>query len=96
MVDVVVTFAGWNSLSSAVEVGAYVPVVETPGACTLVLDGPAGTLTRQVAGTADASTVSCVVTVPDSEVSAGTWRATMSYASVTSSGTGAATEVVVP
>jgi hypothetical protein len=96
-VEVVTTFAGWNQLTSAVEVGAYVTAVETPGTCTLRLTGPGGTVERNQPATADASTLACgALTVPGTELAPGTWSASVIYSSATSEGTSAPVEVVVP
>lgn len=96
-VEVVTTYAGWNALSGAVEVGAYAATLESPGTCTLVLTGPTGTVERPQQGVADASTVSCGgFAVPRAELAAGTWQAHVEYASARSAGSSEIVEVQVP
>jgi hypothetical protein len=96
-VEVVTTFAGWNDLSGAVEVGAYAATLEAPGTCTLVLTGPTGTVQRRQQGAADASTVSCGgFSVPRAELAAGAWQAHVEYASARSAGVSETVEVQVP
>ncbi|GAA4628993.1 hypothetical protein GCM10023113_35860 [Cellulomonas oligotrophica] len=97
VLDVVVTFSGWNDLSGAVEVGAYVPVVEDDGTCTLTLTGGSGTPTATSDGIPDASSTSCgSLTLPGSAVPSGTWTATVTYASSTSTGSSDPVTVEVP
>lgn len=93
-VDVVTTFAGWNATSGAVEVGGYATVVEPVGACTLRLTRGDQVVTRKQTASADATTVACGgFSVPRSALTAGEWRAVLSYASPRSAG--AATPVMV-
>jgi len=86
-VDVVVTFSGWNTATSTVEVGAYAATL-VPGTCTLRLTGPAGATAEASAATvADASTVSCDgLAVPRGQLSTGTWSGAVEYTSSQGSG----------
>ncbi|MEV7972693.1 hypothetical protein [Cellulomonas sp. NPDC089187] len=96
-VDVISTYAGWNDLSRALEFGAYVPVVETGGSCTLLLSGPGGERSIQAGATPDASTTSCgELVVPGDTLSSGSWQAVITYSSPRSSGTSDTVTVEVP
>jgi hypothetical protein len=96
-VPVSVTFYGWNPDTQAVEVGGYVTgVVEDGGTCTLTLTKGGKTVTGSTKALPDASTTACgAVTVPGDEVSAGTWRAVLSYSSAGHTGTAEAVDVEV-
>lgn len=87
-VDVVVTFAGWNAGTQAVEIGAYVAVVEMGVTCTLTLTGPGGrTATAVSTGQPDASTTSCgALVVPRDQLTAGRWSGTVDVTSQNVSG----------
>lgn len=96
-VDVVTTFAGWNGLSHAVEVGGYAVVVEPVGTCTLRLSNAKKVVTFTHTATSDATTVACGgFSVPRSELSAGDWTAVLAYRSVKSTGESLAVTVKVP
>lgn len=96
-VNVVTTFAGWNAMSRAVEVGGYAAVVEPVGTCTLRLIHGDKVVTRKHAASADATTVACGgFSVPGSELTAGPWQAVLAYTSLTSAGEAAAVTVKVP
>jgi hypothetical protein len=96
-VDVVTTFAGWNGLSHAVEVGGYAAVVEPVGTCTLRLSNGAKVVTRTHNASADATTVACGgFSIPRSEISAGNWKAVLGYRSPTSAGEAASVMLKVP
>jgi hypothetical protein len=96
-VDVVTTFAGWNTTSRAVEVGGYAAVVEPVGTCTLRLIQADKVVTRKNIASADATTVACGgFSVPGSELNAGQWQAVLAYASSTSAGEAVAVTVKVP
>jgi|GEM_PF-2276635 len=97
-VAVVVTFSGWNTLTSALEVGGYADTVEQGGTCTLRLAGPGGA-TAEVSGSAlpDAASTTCgLLAVPRDRLAAGSWTGTLSYASATSAGEVAVPAVAVP
>ncbi len=87
-VEVVVTFAGWNAPTTAAEVGAYVPRVETGGRCTLVLTSAGGTRAEvESVAEPDATSTSCgLLSVPGERLAAGTWTGTVTYTSPTASG----------
>jgi len=96
-VDVVTTFAGWNGLSHAVEVGGYAAVVEPVGACTLRLSHGAKVVTLQHTASPDATTVACGgFSIPRSQLSAGHWTAVLGYRSPTSTGESATVSLTVP
>lgn len=96
-VDVATTYAGWNDVSGAVEVGAYAATVESGATCTLTLTQGAAAVTAEGAATPDASTTACgVLAVGRDRLSAGAWQAVVSYASATSSGVAAPVTVEVP
>jgi hypothetical protein len=96
-VPVVVTYYGWNPTAKDVEVGGYVEgVVEDGGVCTLTLTKGGASVTATADASADASTTACGgVTVPGSQVSAGTWKAVLSYSSAGHAGTSDAVDVEV-
>jgi hypothetical protein len=95
--DVTTTYAGWNDLSDAVEVGAYAAVVEADGICTLTLSGPGGERSVQAAATPDVSTTACgALALPGDQLSSGTWQAVVTYGSPRSAGTSAPVEIEVP
>jgi hypothetical protein len=94
---VVTTFAGWNGLSHAVEVGGYAAVVEPVGTCTLRLSHGSKVVTRSHTASADATTVACGgFSIPRSELGAGDWSAVLAYRSSRSSGESAAVTLKVP
>jgi|SRR5450631_3228738 len=96
-VDVVTTFAGWNGLSHAIEVGGYASVVEPVGTCTLRLSHGGKVVTRNHTASADATTVACGgFSIPRSELGAGDWTAVLAYRSSRSSGQSAAVTLNVP
>jgi hypothetical protein len=96
-VDVVTTFAGWNGLSHAVEVGGYAAVVEPVGTCTLRLSHAGKVVTLKHTASTDATTVACGgFSVPRSQLTAGVWTAVLGYRSTTSAGEAAAVTLTVP
>ncbi|MEP7191483.1 MAG: hypothetical protein ABI903_01310 [Actinomycetota bacterium] len=96
-VDVVTTFAGWNGLSHAVEVGGYAAVVEPVGTCTLTLSHGDLVVTRKHTARADATTVACGgFSIPRGDLSAGSWTAVLGYRSPTSAGEASAVSLTVP
>lgn len=91
------TFAGWNAISGAVEVGGYVTVVEVVGTCTLRLMRGDRVVIRKHTASPDATTVACGgFSVPRSELTAGAWKAVLSYTSSRSTGEAVAVTVEVP
>ena len=96
--DVVLSFVGWNTTTSAVEAGGYLsPVVESGGTCTLALTKGARTVTAAAPAQADASTTSCGnLAVPRAKLTPGTWTAVLRYASKTTTGSSNPTPVAVP
>lgn len=96
-VEVVVTFAGWNTLSGSVEAGAYAPVVESDGQCVLALTRDGASVTADHAAVADVSTTACadLATTPGA-LAPGTWTGTVSYSSSTSVGVSDPFSVEVP
>jgi hypothetical protein len=97
VVDVVVSFAGWEAEVAAVEVSGFVPVVESDGVCRLVLTSGTGEVAVEQPATPDASTTACGwMSVGRDQLAPGTWTAVLTYASGTSVGTSAPARVEVP
>ncbi|GEA88656.1 hypothetical protein [Cellulomonas cellasea] len=97
VVEVTISFAGWQAEASAVEVSGFVPVVESDGLCRLVLSSAAGEVAVEQAATPDASTTSCGwLSVPAGELSTGTWTAVLSYTSGASVASSTPVPVEVP
>lgn len=96
-VPVVLTYSAWSAADRAVLAGGYVSgVIEDGGVCTLTLTLGSASVTVQGPAMPDASTTVCGgLTVPGDRLSAGTWQATLSYASPTRSGTSAPASVEV-
>jgi hypothetical protein len=98
MVDVVVTYSGWDDALAGVDVGAYVSgIAETGGTCTLTLTAGGNSATASAPGEPEASSTSCPgLVVPGSELSSGNWTAVVSYESPTAQGESDSVAVVVP
>lgn len=96
--DVVLSFAGWNESSAAMEAGGYVTVLlEDGGICTLTLT--ADDRVRTVSGDAirDATTVSCgTLQITGDQLGSGSWEAVLSYESSSTVGQSAPMKVQVP
>jgi len=77
--SVIITYAA--QYDQSIEVAAYVSnVFEDGGTCKLTLKNGSKTITRESTGFADARSTTCPpFSVPRSEFSAGTWKATVSY-----------------
>lgn len=97
-VQVVVTYAGWESppgvtaedgqLGSVVVNGYVAGTVESGGTCHVELTGGGVTLTAESDATPDAHTTVCPpITIQDPQLVPGTWQATLGYSSDSSSGT---------
>lgn len=84
----VITSWGQNPQTKDVEVSGFVPgVIENGGSCTVTLEKDGQKVTKSATGTANAQNVSCgLITIPFSEISAGTWNILLSYSSSTASG----------
>lgn len=84
--SVTITYAG--QYGDSIEIGSYVTnVLEDGGTCTLTLTKDSQRITDDVEGVQDASRTSCpVFTIARSRLSAGTWKAVVSYSSSTASG----------
>jgi hypothetical protein len=97
-VSPVVTFAGWEPSTAAVEVNGYVPgLVEGGGTCRLTLTRGADPVTDENEAEPDASTINCgLLEVAGADLAAGSWQAVLSYESPTSSGASAPVPVEVP
>jgi hypothetical protein len=96
-VPVTVTFHGWRADVRQVLVGGYVPgVVESGGTCTLTLTKGAATVSADTQATADAASTACgAVVVPGDRLTAGTWKAVLSYSSPMHAGASGAVAVEV-
>lgn len=97
-VQILVTYAGYDPASAGIEVDGFVSgVVESGGICRLTVTEGAVTLSAQAAATPNASTTACGdVRVVDPRLTSGQWRAVLSYASSTSTGSSAPLPVQVP
>ncbi|WP_169166140.1 hypothetical protein [Cellulomonas taurus] len=96
-VDVVTTYAGWNTLSSALEAGAYATTVQSDGVCTITATQGATTVSAQSAAVPDASTTSCGgLAIGGDQLGSGSWQVVVSYASSTAVGTAAPITVEIP
>lgn len=94
---VTASFWGFDAATATAQVGGYADVVETGGTCTLVLTR--GDDRASVAGAAqpDAASTTCgTLSVPRSELSAGSWTAELSYTSATSTGVAPTITIEVP
>jgi hypothetical protein len=96
--DIFITYARWNSQESWAEVSGYLAgVVEDGGTCTLTLTKGGATAHATTEGISNVTSTSCGrLTVPQNQLSSGTWRAVVTYRSDTSTGTSRAAEVTVP
>lgn len=79
----------WGQDSNSVNVNGYVSgVVEEGGTCTLKLVRGTKVVTAKHTGEANASNTTCgSISIPTSSLTSGTWTATISYISSTSTGT---------
>lgn len=96
-VPVVLTYTEWSPDDSAVLAGGYVSgVIEEGGVCTLTLTQNGATVTVEGPAMPDATTTVCGgLSVPGSQLSGGTWQATLSYVSAGYAGTSATAPVEV-
>jgi predicted component of type VI protein secretion system len=95
--DVELSYLAFNAGSGAVEASGYATVYEEGGTCTLVLTKDGATARGEIEGLPDVATTSCGgLEVPRSQLSSGTWRAVLEYASPTTVGSSEAREVVIP
>jgi hypothetical protein len=97
-VQVAITYAGWDPSRREVQVDGYVAgISEEGGTCTLTLTRGGASVSGSNDGVADAHLTACgALAVPGSEVSAGTWRAVLSYRSAGHSGASESWDVEVP
>ena len=97
-VELSVTFAGWDPTRSEVQMDGFVTGVdEDNGTCTLSLSKDGRTVTGTGPAVPNASMTACGgLAVPGDQVSAGTWRAVLSYRSDGSSATSDSWDVEVP
>ncbi|MCG2803511.1 MAG: hypothetical protein L6311_15640 [Cellulomonas sp.] len=85
---VTITSADWNPTASALEVSAYVDVLQADGTCTLVVTGPGG-VTQRISTPAqpDASTTSCgLMSVSRDRLASGSWSGAVEYSAPQTSG----------
>ena len=96
--DVVVSYAGWDTGTSSVEVDGFVTsTIEDGGTCTATLTRGADTRTASAPAFADASTTICPpIFIPGSELGAGRWEALLAYSSDSSAGPSVPVQVEVP
>lgn len=95
---VTVTSVGWNPATAALEVSAYVDVLQTDGTCTLVVTGPGGATWRASSpAQPDASTTSCgLMSVSQDHLTPGSWTGAVEYSSPQTSGQVAFGPIEVP
>ncbi|WP_113811447.1 hypothetical protein [Blastococcus sp. TBT05-19] len=96
--DVVLSYAGWEAGSDAVEAAGYVsPVVEDGGTCVLEVTADGRTRSASAPAVADATTTVCPgLSVPGAELAPGTWTVRLQYSSATTEGTSQPLDVEVP
>jgi hypothetical protein len=96
-VPVVLTYSAWSPADRQVLAGGYVSgIIEDGGTCTLTLTRGSSSVTVEGPAMPDATTTVCGgLAVPGDRLSAGTWQATLSYASPTHQGTSATAAVEV-
>ena len=96
-VAVVLTYSAWSAADRQVLAGGYAAgVIEDGGVCTLTLTQGGSTVTVEGPAMPDASTTVCGgLVVPGNRLTAGTWQATLTYASSTHHGTSASAPVEV-
>lgn len=96
-VEVVVTAAGWTPGSGA-EVAGYVSgIVESGGECTATLQQDDVRIEVSRPATADATTTACGwLGIDDSQITSGTWTATLSYRSSTTTVVSDETSLDIP
>ncbi len=82
-VGVVIVYAAWDAASDSLDVSTFVEdVVEDGGTCVLTARGANGTITREGAAMADATTTACPrLSVPGEELVAGSYEVVVSYRS---------------
>ena len=95
-VDVVLTYVMFDQPSGTVQASGFAAgVLENGGTCTLTLTRGGEKVTATSAATADAKTTSCGLLQTTTGLTAGTWGATLSYASGDAHGESASQEVSV-
>ncbi len=79
---------GQDPDTNNVEITAYVPdIYEDGGTCTLEFTKDSSTITKTTTGKKDVNRTSCSrFVIPKNELTAGTWSASVSYASASGSG----------
>jgi len=97
-VPVRLSYSGYNTVTSEVEVDGYVPgVAESDGTCTLTLAKDGTSVTATVPGTENVHDTDCGgAAVSRDDLSPGTWRAVLAYESDAVHGASDPVEVVVP
>lgn len=84
-----VAITTWSQKNEAINVNGFVSgTVEKDGVCTLTLTSASGhAVTASQAATANATNTSCgLMSIPVYKLNKGTWEATISYSSSTSTG----------
>lgn len=94
---VTASFWGFDAATATAQVGGYADVVETGGTCTLVLTRGDDRVSVAGASQPDAASTTCgTLSIPRSELSAGSWTAELSYTSATSMGVAPTITIEVP
>lgn len=95
--DVFLSYVTWNATTGAVEAGGYASGIDPNGSCTLVLSRNGQSAEVTIDAVVDVSSMSCGgLSVPGTQLSSGSWDATLRYASANKSGTSESLQVVVP
>jgi len=95
--QVEVTLTGSHTNTSNLYVNGYVDgIVEDGGTCTVTLKNGSSVVTRSRQGVSNATNTTCGQTaIPLASLRAGTWQATLSYSSATSTGKSPAADIMV-
>lgn len=96
-VQVVMTTASWDPASAGVAVSGYASALDTGGMCTLRLTSSSGSVSVDAPAVPDASSMSCgLLTVPGSQLHAGSWKAVLAYESAQYSGSSSHMTIEIP
>jgi hypothetical protein len=97
-VPVHITIGSWNAQSGEAQVDAFVPGhVIQGGTCTLTMTQGGTSRTAQHPAVTTPTATSCgLISIPRSELAAGTWSAVVRFAAPTASGQSDPTNIEVP
>ncbi|MEA9984425.1 hypothetical protein [Subtercola sp. RTI3] len=93
-----VSSAGWDAGAGAITVSAFVPqIIESDGTCTITATKGSLTASQSFSARASATTTDCgSASLASPTLVSGSWNVVVTYASPTSAGTSASTEVAIP